>query len=187
MTEEKPHVCKSGAHHLLLPADNTESDLHLADVRLHDRLTELRALRDGRLDGHGKDPAANVFDFAGRLVMTLPRGLDPILVTPTEAGGFQLELSDQHGGHEIEIMPRPPPVPAHSRTRRDLLVPRLAGRLATALTQYAHQHGVHHYLSTSCLRGEHRYCQGKTGKARAKRPAECKFCQSHCQCGCHHS
>ncbi|MFE7535235.1 hypothetical protein ACFU67_13295 [Streptomyces rhizosphaericola] len=73
--------------------------------RLHDRLAELRTLKDGWLDGHGIAPAANVIDFAGRLVTTLPRELDPILVTPTEAGGIQLEWSDEHGGHEIEIMP----------------------------------------------------------------------------------
>lgn len=27
------------------------------------------------------------------------------------------------------------------------MIPRLAGRLATALTRYAHRHGAHHYLT----------------------------------------
>ncbi|MDQ0694264.1 hypothetical protein QF048_000706 [Streptomyces sp. W4I9-2] len=65
------------------------------------------------------------------------------------------------------------------------MIPRLAGRLATALTRYAHRHGAHHYLSTSCLHGEHGYCQGKTGKAGAKKPAECKWCGAGCECDCH--
>ncbi|MFI7890926.1 hypothetical protein ACIFUY_06635 [Streptomyces sp. CACIS-1.16CA] len=65
------------------------------------------------------------------------------------------------------------------------MIPRLVGRLATALTRYAHRHGIHHYLSTGCLHGEHGYCQGKTGMVGAKRPASCKFCGVACQCGCH--
>ncbi|MEW2070049.1 hypothetical protein [Streptomyces sp. NPDC007346] len=67
------------------------------------------------------------------------------------------------------------------------MIARLAGLLATALTRYAHQHGVHHYLATSCLHGEHGYCQGATGKVGAKKPASCKWCPADCQCGCHHN
>lgn len=67
------------------------------------------------------------------------------------------------------------------------MIARLAGRLATALTRYAHQHGIHHYLATSCLHGEHGYCQGNTGKAGSKKPAECKFCgAAGCICPCHY-
>ena len=65
------------------------------------------------------------------------------------------------------------------------MIARLAGRLATALTQWAHQHGHHHYLSTGCFHGDHAYCQGKTGRAGAKKPATCKFCDAECVCGCH--
>ncbi|MFC8447610.1 hypothetical protein [Kitasatospora sp. NPDC057223] len=43
----------------------------------------------------------------------------------------------------------------------------------------------HHYLSTGCLHGEHAYCQGKTGQAGTKVPAQCKFCPAPCQCDCH--
>jgi hypothetical protein len=43
----------------------------------------------------------------------------------------------------------------------------------------------HRYLSTGCLHGQHAYCQGKTGRAGAKRPAECKFCAARCVCDCH--
>ncbi|WP_103512939.1 hypothetical protein [Streptomyces sp. SM13] len=67
------------------------------------------------------------------------------------------------------------------------MIPRLAGRLATVLTRFAHRHGVHHYLSTGCLHGEHGYCQGNTGKVGAKKPAECKFCGARCTCPCHDS
>lgn len=67
------------------------------------------------------------------------------------------------------------------------MIPHLAGRLATALTRYAHRHGSHHYLSTGCLHGDHGYCQGKTGKVGAKKPAACKFCGAACGCPCHHN
>jgi hypothetical protein len=51
----------------------------------------------------------------------------------------------------------------------------------------------HEYLSTSCLHGEHGYCQSKTGSTRAdwakvewpKVPASCKFCGAPCVCPCH--
>lgn len=52
----------------------------------------------------------------------------------------------------------------------------------------------HHYLSTGCLHGEHvlpdgrtghQYCQGDTGKAGTKTPAQCKFCTAPCVCPCH--
>jgi hypothetical protein len=45
--------------------------------------------------------------------------------------------------------------------------------------------GVHYYLSTGCLHGEHEYCQAKTGAAGAKVPAVCKFCAAPCRCRCH--
>ncbi|WP_432008690.1 hypothetical protein [Streptomyces bacillaris] len=67
------------------------------------------------------------------------------------------------------------------------MIARLAGRLATALTRYAHRYGIHHYLATSCLHGQHGYCQGNTGKVGAKKPAECKFCGARCTCPCHHN
>lgn len=43
----------------------------------------------------------------------------------------------------------------------------------------------HVYLSTGCLHGEHTYCQGRTGQAGAKKPAECKWCAAKCRCSCH--
>jgi hypothetical protein len=42
-----------------------------------------------------------------------------------------------------------------------------------------------HYLSTSCVHGDHAYCQGDTGAAGAKTAARCKFCPSKCVCPCH--
>ena len=45
----------------------------------------------------------------------------------------------------------------------------------------------HAYLSTSCLHGEHGYCQSHTGLSGAKTPSQCKFCGSRCQCPCHRS
>jgi hypothetical protein len=65
------------------------------------------------------------------------------------------------------------------------VIARFIGRLATALTRLAHKLGVHHYLSTGCLHGEHVYCQGKTGQAGVKVPAKCKFCEARCRCRCH--
>lgn len=72
---------------------------------LWERLTELSKLEPGWLDGHGAAPSTAVLELAGRLVTALPHDLAPILVCPTEAGGVQLEWKDQHGGHEIEILP----------------------------------------------------------------------------------
>lgn len=43
----------------------------------------------------------------------------------------------------------------------------------------------HWYLSTSCLHGEHDYCQNKQGQAGPKKPGECKFCAARCRCRCH--
>lgn len=53
--------------------------------------------------------------------------------------------------------------------------------LLTAVT------GRHFYLSTGCLHGDHAYCSARTGKAGAKRPAECKTCSAlaPCRCRCH--
>ncbi|MFF5473375.1 hypothetical protein [Streptomyces achromogenes] len=53
---------------------------------------------------------------------------------------------------------------------------------------------AHIYLSTGCLHGDlvlpdgrtgHQYCQGDTGQAGAKSPAQCKFCATPCVCPCH--
>lgn len=40
--------------------------------------------------------------------------------------------------------------------------------------------GRHHYLSTSCLHGDHGHCSGETGTAGAKTPRRCKFCPAPC-------
>lgn len=45
--------------------------------------------------------------------------------------------------------------------------------------------GVHVYLSTGCLHGEHGYCAAMVGVQGAKRPARCKFCAAQCVCDCH--
>lgn len=46
--------------------------------------------------------------------------------------------------------------------------------------------GEHVYLSTSCLHGEHDYCQAPLVDAdRRKVPATCKFCSTPCVCECH--
>lgn len=46
-------------------------------------------------------------------------------------------------------------------------------------------HGQHLYMSTSCLHGDHAYCQSDTGAAGTKTPSQCKFCTARCACGCH--
>lgn len=45
--------------------------------------------------------------------------------------------------------------------------------------------GVHVYLSTGCLHGDHDYCKSMTGLNGAKRPASCKKCGAKCICSCH--
>lgn len=52
------------------------------------------------------------------------------------------------------------------------------------MADQAQQDG-HVYLSTSCLHGEHGYCQSHTGLSGAKKPARCKFCEAPCVCDCH--
>lgn len=47
------------------------------------------------------------------------------------------------------------------------------------------QDGEHVYLSTGCRHGDHDYCKNPTGRAGAKRPAECKHCGARCICPCH--
>jgi len=59
------------------------------------------------------------------------------------------------------------------------------GRVAVLLTRLAHRLGAHVYLSTSCLHGDDEYCQAKQGRAGAKNPAVCKFCDAECTCRCH--
>jgi hypothetical protein len=56
------------------------------------------------------------------------------------------------------------------------------GRLAVWLTRLACRLGTHYYLSTSCLHGEHDYCQSHTGLSGAKTPSVCKFCGAICIC-----
>jgi len=67
------------------------------------------------------------------------------------------------------------------------VIAHLIGRIAVTLTRLAHRLGVHVYLSTSCLHGQHDYCQQHTGLSGAKTPARCKFCpdDGRCVCACH--
>lgn len=69
-------------------------------------------------------------------------------------------------------------------------------RLATTVKRAVHRLIGRHinYLSTGCLHGDqllpdgrtgHEYCQGKAGRAGAKRPGECKHCRRRCICACH--
>lgn len=70
----------------------------------YERLTELSKLKDGWLDGYGKALSAEALKSASVLGAALPS--DVVLrVCPTEAGGVSLEWDDQHGGHEIEVLP----------------------------------------------------------------------------------
>lgn len=59
-----------------------------------------------------------------------------------------------------------------------------AADLLRRMADQAQQDG-HVYLSTSCLHGEHGYCQSHTGLSGAKKPARCKFCEAPCVCDCH--
>jgi hypothetical protein len=70
----------------------------------YDRLTELSKLKDGWLDGNGKAPSPEALKSASVLGPALPVDVS-LRVYPTEAGGVSLEWDDQHGGHEIEVLP----------------------------------------------------------------------------------
>lgn len=59
-----------------------------------------------------------------------------------------------------------------------------AADLLRRMADQAQQDG-HVYLSTSCLHGEHGYCQSHTGLSGAKKPSRCKFCEAPCVCDCH--
>jgi hypothetical protein len=73
------------------------------------------------------------------------------------------------------------------------VIPQLAGRIAVALTVWAHRHGHHRYLSTGCLHGDHAYCQTQARRydGTVKTAAVCKFCSEgddrggSCVCHCH--
>lgn len=46
--------------------------------------------------------------------------------------------------------------------------------------------GRHVYVATSCIHGDHAYCQrGVRGDGGPKRPATCKFASEPCACWCH--
>ena len=74
-------------------------------------------------------------------------------------------------------------------------IPARRGPIGAALQAAAERDaGVHRYLSTGCLHGDmllpdgrtgHQYCQGDTGHAGSKTPAQCKFCEAPCICPCH--
>lgn len=70
----------------------------------YDRLTMLSKLEDGWLNGDGKAPTTEALKTASVLGPALPRDVY-LYVYPTEAGGVSLEWTDQHGGHEIEVLP----------------------------------------------------------------------------------
>lgn len=70
----------------------------------YDRLTELSRLEDGWLDGEGKKLSVDALREASILGPVLPSDV-ALHVYPTEAGGVVLEWNDQHGGHEIEVLP----------------------------------------------------------------------------------
>lgn len=75
-----------------------------------------------------------------------------------------------------------------------LTIMRILGRLGVHLTRLAHLWGAGHaYLSTSCLHGQHGYCESARGSTMLsgteetwhKKPSTCKFCSAECVCSCH--
>lgn len=94
------------------------------------------------------------------------------------------QAADTKPAYDV-AMASPTTAAAHAPPERRPAIARLIGRLAVALTRLAHRLGAHVYLSTSCLHEEHEYCQAQQGRAGVKNPAECKFCEAPCTCGCH--
>ena len=70
----------------------------------YDRLTELSKLKAGWLDGRGNALSADALKSASVLGAALPMDVS-LRIYPTETGGVSLEWDDQHGGHEIVVLP----------------------------------------------------------------------------------
>jgi hypothetical protein len=70
----------------------------------YDRLTELSKLKEGWLDGHGKALTREALKQASAFGPSLPSDIS-LHVYPTEEGGVSLEWRDQHGSHEILVLP----------------------------------------------------------------------------------
>lgn len=86
---------------------------------------------------------------------------------------------DLHVGRmsaHVELPPKDDPLWAYWRDFARMAI----------VTYSSHLEGQEHrYLSTSCLHGEHGYCQSNTGAQGDKIPAVCKFCGAGCICPCH--
>jgi hypothetical protein len=69
------------------------------------RLTEIALLKPGWLDGQGEEITGPTLATAKAIAAALPANLQPLLISPTEPGGIDIEWRDQHGTHSIEIQP----------------------------------------------------------------------------------
>lgn len=69
------------------------------------RFEELAALEAGWLDGQGEPVRPDVIAVAAGLAGALPAALRPLLITPTESGGIDIEWRDHTGTHSITINP----------------------------------------------------------------------------------
>lgn len=145
-------------------------------TRVHNRLTELLALREGWLDGQGAKIGPAVIATAATIAESTAQWAGEVGIFPTLEGGVQIEWSDEHASHSITIGP-------------DLRID-----LDTTGRSGAKQRDPHRYLSTGCFHGDlvlpdgrtgHEYCQGEVGAVGAKKPAKCKHCPAKCRCLCH--
>jgi hypothetical protein len=69
------------------------------------RLAEIALLEPGWLDGQGEEITGRTLHTAKAIAAALPANLHPLLISPTEPGGIDIEWRDQHGTHSIEIQP----------------------------------------------------------------------------------
>lgn len=94
-------------------------------------------------------------------------------------GHAETELAGVRALRDRWVKAGPPPLGQPISRGWDRRLAELGGALRPE------QQGVHRYLSTGCLHGDHAYCKNMTGLNGAKRPGSCKHCGARCICGCH--
>ena len=153
---------------------------------------QLRFLARKLLDGTGTGPVAAM------VALTLQVIADEQAGAASEALlSLAAELEAEANGHDgtwLALAYRQAAELARSRAHPSATSPATVSRApgdnpgGTGLQNPAQPH---EYLSTSCLHGEHGYCQSQTGTNGdtewVKAPAVCKFCSAPCVCPCHGS
>ncbi|MDX3714400.1 hypothetical protein PV733_36845 [Streptomyces europaeiscabiei] len=141
---------------------------------------QLRNLADRAAHGLTPDEQQRLRDGIDHLAHATDGELRRQLADAIRAlGHAETELAGVRALRDRWVQAGPPPLGTPTSRWWDR---RLAELGATLQSE---KPGVHRYLSTGCLHGDHAYCQNMTGLNGSKRPGECKHCQARCICGCH--